>query len=93
MDLPLANYPLNPQSAKFASIKIRSRRNTTKSGYGRIEIFTKPGTDKWHGQFSVNGNDSAFNSKNPFFHQSSRRLALSRLLFHAIQRQHRWPAQ
>ncbi len=37
-----------------------------KLGYGRIEIFTKPGTDKYHGQFSVNGNDSAFNSHNPF---------------------------
>jgi hypothetical protein len=35
-------------------------------GYGRIEIFTKPGTDKLHGQFMVNGNDSAFNSPNPF---------------------------
>jgi Carboxypeptidase regulatory-like domain len=37
-----------------------------KLGYGRIEIFTKPGTDKFHGQFEVMGNDSAFNSKNPF---------------------------
>ena len=35
-------------------------------GYGRIEIFTKPGTDKFHGQFSVVGNDSSFNSRNPF---------------------------
>ena len=37
-----------------------------KLGYGRIEIFTKPGTDKYHGQFFVIGNDSAFNSPNPF---------------------------
>ena len=37
-----------------------------KLGYGRIEIFTKPGTDKFHGQFSVVGNNSAFNSRNPF---------------------------
>jgi hypothetical protein len=37
-----------------------------KLGYGRIEIFTKPGTDKLHGQFSMVGNDSAFNSRNPF---------------------------
>ncbi|MGA9978805.1 MAG: carboxypeptidase regulatory-like domain-containing protein [Candidatus Sulfotelmatobacter sp.] len=37
-----------------------------KLGYGRIEIFTKPGTDNWHGQFQVNGNDSAFNSSDPF---------------------------
>ncbi len=37
-----------------------------KLGYGRIEIFTKPGTDKFHGQMFVLGNDSAFNSRNPF---------------------------
>src|ERR1700675_64555 len=37
-----------------------------KLGYGRIEIFTKPGTDKYHGQFFVLGNDSALNSPNPF---------------------------
>ncbi len=37
-----------------------------KLGYGRIEIFTKPGTDKLHGQVSVEGNSSAFNAPNPF---------------------------
>jgi uncharacterized membrane protein YgcG len=37
-----------------------------KLGYGRIEIFTKPGTDQFHGQFTVVGNDSAFNSRSPF---------------------------
>lgn len=37
-----------------------------KLGYGRIEILTKPGTDKLHGMFMINGNDSAFNSLNPF---------------------------
>jgi hypothetical protein len=45
----------NPFSAEF-----------DKLGYGRIEVFTKPGTDKFHGQFLINGNDSAFNSPNPF---------------------------
>jgi len=34
-------------------------------GYGRIEIFTKPGTDHLHGQAEARGNDSAFNSQNP----------------------------
>jgi TonB dependent receptor len=34
-------------------------------GYGRIEIFTKPGTDKLHGQVEARGNDSAFNARNP----------------------------
>ena len=37
-----------------------------KLGYGRIEIFTKPGTDKLHGQFLFSLNDSIFNSQNPF---------------------------
>ena len=37
-----------------------------KLGYGRIEVFTKPGTDKYHGQFFVLGNASPFNSPNPF---------------------------
>ena len=37
-----------------------------KLGYGRIEILTKPGTNKMHGMVMANGNDSAFNSLNPF---------------------------
>ena len=36
-----------------------------KLGYGRIEIFTKPGTDQFHGQLMVNGNSSYFNTGNP----------------------------
>ena len=35
-------------------------------GFGRIEIFTKPGTDKFHGQGSVEFSDAVFNSRNPF---------------------------
>ena len=34
-------------------------------GYGRIEIFTKPGTDKLHGDAQIIGNYSSFNSQNP----------------------------
>ena len=34
-------------------------------GYGRIEIFTKPGTGKQHGSLQAQGNDSAFNTENP----------------------------
>ena len=45
----------NPFSAEF-----------DKLGYGRIEVFTKPGTDKFHGMLSVMGNDSSFNARNPF---------------------------
>ena len=35
-------------------------------GYGRIEILTKPGTDKLHGQVFLMGNDSATNTGSPF---------------------------
>jgi len=37
-----------------------------KLGYGRIEILSKPGTDKLHGSVMMMGNSSAFNSLNPF---------------------------
>ena len=37
-----------------------------KLGYGRIEILTKPGTDKFHGSVMAMGNDSVFNTMNPF---------------------------
>jgi hypothetical protein len=37
-----------------------------KLGYGRIEIFTKPGSDKYHGQFMFNDNNAIFNSRNPY---------------------------
>jgi len=40
-------------------------------GYGRIEIFTKPGTDHLHGQAEARGNDSAFNSQNPILQDQS----------------------
>ncbi len=45
----------NPFSAEF-----------DKLGYGRIEILTKPGTDKLHGQFFGMGNTNYFNTGNPF---------------------------
>jgi hypothetical protein len=35
-------------------------------GYGRIEIFTKPGTDQFHGQLYISGTSAAFNARNPF---------------------------
>lgn len=37
-------------------------------GYGRIEIFTKPGTDKLHASVQSQGNDSAFNAQNPLLY-------------------------
>ncbi len=35
-------------------------------GFGRIEILTKPGSDKWRGSIFGNFNDARFNSRNPF---------------------------
>ena len=37
-----------------------------KLGYGRIEIFTKPGSDKLHGRFFFNDSNDVFNSRNPY---------------------------
>jgi hypothetical protein len=37
-----------------------------KLGYGRIEIFTKPGSDKFHGNVNFNFGDDALNSRNPY---------------------------
>ena len=59
---------LPPKSA-IREIRINSNPFSTeydKLGYARIEIFTKAGTDKFHGSGMVQGNDSAFNSRNPF---------------------------
>lgn len=35
-------------------------------GFGRIEILTKPGTDKYRGQGFFNISDTRFNARNPF---------------------------
>ena len=42
-----------------------------KLGYGRIEILTKPGTDKLHGQAFLNLGDDYFNSRNPYAQQKA----------------------
>ena len=58
-----------PPKSSIREIRINSNPFSAeydKLGYGRIEIFTKPGTDKYHGQFSVVGNSSGLNTRNPF---------------------------
>ncbi|MDE1163259.1 MAG: carboxypeptidase regulatory-like domain-containing protein [Acidobacteriaceae bacterium] len=47
----------NPYSAEYDQL-----------GMGRIEITTKAGTGKWHGNLAAQGYDSPFNSRNPFLH-------------------------
>ncbi len=48
----------NPFSAEYDGL-----------GFGRIEIFTKPGTGRLHGSIDITGDPSSFNSQNPFLHQ------------------------
>jgi len=58
-----------PPKSSIREIRINSNPFSAeydKLGYGRIEIFTKPGTDKYHGQATLIGNDSAFNSRSPY---------------------------
>jgi hypothetical protein len=58
-----------PPKASIREIRINQNPFSSeydKLGYGRIEILTKPGTDKLHGQFMISGNDSDFNGRNPF---------------------------
>jgi hypothetical protein len=45
----------NPFSAEFDRL-----------GFGRIEILTKPGSDKWRGSLNGSFNDESLNSRNPF---------------------------
>lgn len=35
-------------------------------GWGGIEIYTQPGSDKWHGAAGYGFNDESLNSRNPF---------------------------
>jgi hypothetical protein len=56
---------------KEAILEVRVNQNPfsaqyDKLGYGRIEITTKPGFSKFHGQAFADGNPSAFNARNPF---------------------------
>ncbi|GGA64645.1 hypothetical protein GCM10011507_15350 [Edaphobacter acidisoli] len=42
-----------------------------KLGYGRVEVFTKPGTDKFHGFYTVEGGDKSFNTSSPFLGETN----------------------
>jgi len=48
-------------------------------GFGRIEILTKPGTDRFRGQGHFNFNDESLNSRNPFLLAAKRPPFQSRL--------------
>ncbi len=50
----------NPYSAEYDT-----------QGHGRIEIFTKPGTDKYHASVNLTYSDHIWNARNPFDTQTS----------------------
>ena len=56
---------------KEAILEVRVNQNPFSAayerlGYGRIDITTKPGFQKYHGSIFSFGNDSVLNSRNPF---------------------------
>ena len=58
-----------PPKESIREIRINSNPFSAeydKLGYGRIEIFTKPGSDKFHGQGYFGTSDGIWNSRNPF---------------------------
>ena len=58
-----------PPRASIREIRINANPFSAeydRLGLGRIEILTKPGTDRFRGQVSFNFNDDALNSRNPF---------------------------
>src|SRR5436190_4183211 len=58
-----------PPRASIREIRINSNPFSSeydRLGFGRIEILTKPGSDRFRGQMFFNFNDDALNSRNPF---------------------------
>jgi hypothetical protein len=64
-----------PSKSSIREIRINSNPFSPeydRPGFGRIQIFTKPGTDSIHGQGFVQYNKEAFNSRDPLLAQSER---------------------
>jgi hypothetical protein len=58
-----------PPLASIREIRINNNPWSSefdRPGFGRIEILTKPGTDRFRGQASLSFNNQNFNSRNPF---------------------------
>ena len=58
-----------PPKSSIREIRINSNPFSAeydRLGFGRIEVFTKPGTDKFRGGVNFNFSDKLFNSRNPF---------------------------
>src|ERR1700752_1840418 len=58
-----------PPRASIREIRLNSNPFSAeydRLGLGRIEILTRPGSDRFRGQVSFNFNDDALNARNPF---------------------------
>lgn len=58
-----------PPKAEIKEIRINQNPYSAQydqMGWGRVEIITKAGSGQWHGNLWMQGNDSTFNSRNPF---------------------------
>jgi len=64
-----------PPKASIREVRINSNPFSPeydRPGFGRIEIFTRPGADRIRGQFFMMFNDSILNSRNPLLTQPGR---------------------
>ena len=64
-----------PPRASIREVRINSNPFSAeydRLGFGRIEILTRPGSDRFRGQASFNFNDEALNSRNPFSKSATR---------------------
>jgi hypothetical protein len=76
-----------PPKSSIREIRINSNpfaAEFDRPGFGRIEIFTKPGTDKFHGSAFYNMGDRIFDTRNPLIRSylppTSRGRSLTRRL-------------
>lgn len=60
----------NPFSAQFDQL-----------GYGRVEVFTKPGTDQLHGSANLQFGDKVLNTSDPFLGAANSQPAYHKLFF------------
>ncbi|MEO8028654.1 MAG: carboxypeptidase regulatory-like domain-containing protein [Bryobacteraceae bacterium] len=64
-----------PPKSSIREIRVNSNPFSPeyeRPGFGRIEIFTKPGTDQFHGSAFLQFNKEALNSRSPLLTQSTR---------------------
>jgi hypothetical protein len=57
---------MQPYSTAASLVRLFSFNSRLGLGYGRVEILTKPGADKFHGTGYYNFGDSVWNSRNPY---------------------------